>query len=173
MVPTFSVKKVSMSIHRFLKDIDEVLVCPFCQFPLTLSKHPQFKSLGLSGYNCFHCTVPGALAASGDKPYSRYSINVMEDVNIENRKFGQIIVAETFLIPIKDNKWYNVHNNLLKEQTNIVVVEPARQEHFYDGETIVGLAHIGTPVWFSLITNWNPEDQEATSEKIKTYMLFS
>lgn len=123
-----------MSVHRFVKEYGEVLVCPFCQFPLSINRHPQFETMGQVGYNCFRCIVNGALAASGDKPHSRYNIAVMENVQIADKNYGQIIMSENFIMPIEDNRWYNVYNNLAKEQTNIVIVEPARPEHFYDGE---------------------------------------
>ncbi len=162
-----------MNLNRFVKAKGEVLTCPFCMFPLTFNDHQTYVTQGRLGYDCFHCTVPGARGLN-DKPYSRYSISVMEDVPVtQNICYSQVIFTEAFAIHLKDNKWYHVYNNLLKEQTNIVVVEPARPEHFYEGETVAGLIHVTNPLWFPLIDTWDPTDQEATLSKIKTYILFS
>ncbi len=161
-----------MNLDRFIRPEGEVMTCPFCQSPLTINDSPRFREHGVVGYDCFECVVPGAHGMN-DKPYSRYNIAVMEKVQFVDGSLKQIITIETFVIPIKENKWYNVHNNIIKEQTNIVIVEPAREEHFYPGEKVTGLVHIGNPVWFPLIDTWNPHDQEATLSKIKTYMLFS
>lgn len=157
-----------MAANRLFKEKDEVLTCPFCNKPLTKNEHPLFKQQGQLGYDCFNCIVPGARSMN-DKPYSRYSVAVNEELLV----VGQFIMNEAFVIHIKDNQWYNVYNNLAKEQTNIVMVEPARKEHFLEGETVAGLVHIGNPAWFPLINTWNPADQEATLSKIKTYLLFS
>lgn len=172
MALTFSGKRVLMNLNRFVRPRGEVLCCPFCMFPLTLNDHAFFSAQGRVGYDCFRCYVPNAKTIN-DKPFSRYSISVMEEVVVGGINCGQVIITETFVMHIQDNKWYNVHNNLLKEQTNISIVEPARKEHFYDHEKVSGLVHIGNIVWFPFIDTWNPSDQIGTLEKIKTYMLFS
>lgn len=157
-----------MPNSRYFKEKDEVLTCPMCKNPLTRNENPLFKQRTQVGYDCFSCIVPGANGMN-DKPYSRYSVAVSEEL----LHVGQFIMLETFVIPYKDNQWYNVYNNLAKEQTNIVLVEPARQEHFMEGEKVQGLVHVSNPAWFPLIDSWDPSDQEATLSKIKTYLLFS
>lgn len=165
-------KKVSMNLNRFLRGKGEVLCCPFCMYPLTVNDHPFFSHQGRVGYDCLKCYVNEAQTIT-EKPYSRYSISVMENVSINSHMIGQIIITETFVMHIADNKWYNVHNNLIKQQTNISIVEPARKEHFYDEEKVSGLVHIGDVVWFPFIDTWDLTDQNGTFDKIKTYMLFS
>lgn len=161
-----------MNLDRFIRPEGEVMVCPFCQFPLTVNDNPRFREHQVVGYDCFNCTVPGAHGLN-DKPYSRYNIAVMENVQFMDGSLKQIITIETFVMPYKENKWYNIHNNIIKEQTNIVTVEPAREEHMYPGEKPTGLVHIGRPIWFPLIDTFQPSDEEATLRKIKTYVLFS
>lgn len=156
-----------MASSRYFKEKDEVLTCPFCSKELTRSKHPWFKSQGYIGYNCFNCVVEGAKGAE-NQPYSRYMISILEEL----LPAGQLVAVETFLIHIKDDQYYNVHNNLPKQQTNIVAVEPAKKEHFLEGEEVTGMTHISEIAWFPLIDTWNPADQEATLSKIKTYLLF-
>lgn len=157
-----------MPNSRFVKEKDEILTCPFCKKPLTLNENKMFEERLQIGYDCLSCVVSEAKGIN-DKPYSRYSIAVSKEL----MHIGQVIMLETFVIPWKGNQWYNVYNNLAKEQTNIVMVEPARREHFYEGEAVVGLVHVGNPAWFPLIDTWDPSDQEATLSKIKTYLLFS
>jgi hypothetical protein len=156
-----------MPTSRFFKEKDETLTCPFCKTPLTHNVSHVFTQQSQKGYDCLNCVVPGAFGAN-DKPYSRYTVGV----SLELMAIGQFIMLETFVIHLKDNQWYNVYNNLAKEQTNIVLVEPARKEHFLEGEKVQGLVHVGNPAWFRLIDTWNPADQAATLEKIKTYLLF-
>lgn len=161
-----------MSLDSYLKAEGEVLICPFCQFPLTHNNSIMWKNKGQVGYDCFNCVVPEARTIS-EKPYSRYTIGVMENIHLsEDRVIGQIIAHETFVLPYKD-KWYNVHNSLVKDQTTIVMVVPTQQEHVYDNERPLGLVHVGNIVYFPLIHTWNLNDQEATLEKIRTYLLFS
>jgi hypothetical protein len=174
MVPISFDKKVLMNLDKFVKKKEHIFLCPMCSRPLTVNNHTAYLQRSQTGYDCFNCTVPGAITDTL-KPYSRYTIAVMKDIPInENVTFEQIIVHETFVVPYKEKQWYNVHNNLIKSQTIIALVEPARQEHIvYDGETPIGLVHVGNLIYFPFIDSWNLSDQEGTLSKIKTYLLFS
>jgi hypothetical protein len=161
-----------MNLRRFIRAKGEVIDCPFCQFPLSYIDHQYFKTQGQIGYRCLRCIVPGARTAN-DKPFSRYHVAVIEDFTTGTITFGQLIISESFVIHVEDNKWYNISNSLIKEQTAIAMVVPASKEHFFDGEKVAGLAYVSAQLYFPLIDSWEPWNKEATLEKIKTYILFS
>lgn len=162
-----------MNLGKFIRVKGEVFVCPFCQFPLTINDHPFYIMSGKLGYDCFRCIIPGV--KTGDEtPFPQYSISVMNDVPVnDDVLYDQFIMEETFRIYLEDGRWYNVHNSLLKEQTSIVLMEPARQQHFYTGDKVAGMVHVNNIVIFPFIDSWDLSDRAGTLTKIKTFLLFS
>jgi hypothetical protein len=162
-----------MSYDKNIKTKDYQHLCPFCSGPLTVNDNDYYSNHGQIGYECVNCSILDANTISG-KPFSRYNLGVMRDVALENGfVYEQVIIEETFYIHYKDNKWYNVTNNLAKGQTVMVVVEPMKPEHiFYVGEKPTGLVWVSDLVVLPFIDSWNLSDQEATLKKIRTYLLF-
>lgn len=136
-----------MSLDKYIKTEDHIHACPFCGKELAVNEDPYYKNKEQTGYECLHCIVPGVNTHSG-KSFSRYNIGVMKSVQSGEVVYGQIIVEETFYIHFKNNQWYNVSNNLSKNQTILVLTEPTRPEH------MGGLSEKGFGlVWFGL-ANW-------------------
>jgi hypothetical protein len=106
------------------------------------------------------------------KPFSRYNIGVMEDLQLGDIFVGQLIVTETFYIHHKDSQWYDVSNNLIKDQTALVLTTPTIKALSPYSETPLGLTWLGGVVILPFIDSWNPADEAGTLSKIKTYLLF-
>lgn len=166
-----------MNLDKFIKSKDYQHVCPFCDSVLTALDDIYFTNHGQKGYQCNTCYVPGVHTKSG-RPFSRYNIGVMENVQLGNSPVAnefapQIVVDETFYIHHQDNKWYNVHNDLAKGQTVMVLTEPMTEEHLvYVNEAPVGLVWITDLVVLPFIDSWNLSDESGTIGKIRTYLLF-
>jgi hypothetical protein len=162
-----------MNLSKWIKVKGHVFTCPFCQFPLTINDHPYFLMRGKLGYDCLRCVIPGVKTAA-DTPYPQYNISVMSDVPVSDDViYDQLVMEETFSIHVEGSRWYNVHNSLLREQTSIVLMEPARKEHFYDGDKVCGMAHVSQIMLLPFTDSWEPSDKVATLNKIKTFLLFS
>lgn len=100
----------------------------------------------------------------------------MKDVNLgDGRSFEQIIVSETFYLHVVDNDWYIVHNDLIKDQTAIVLAEPTTAEHvkIWKDEKPTGMIWKTQHTMLPFVDSWDLSDQKATLEKVKTYLLFS
>ena len=162
-----------MSLDKLIKCEDYIFTCPFCTKPLDIDDNEAYKNHGQVGYACSYCSVSNAETLSG-KPFSRYNLGIMKNIELGGKVLPQLIVDETFYIHYEDDKWYDVHNDLAKDQTLIVLVEPMRSHHvFYMAEKPAGLVWVGKLIILPFIDTWNLSDQEATLSKIKTYVLFS
>ena len=157
-----------MKLDHFVKDKDHIHICPFCSEKL-LNTYKSVKY-----FSCVKCVIPD-VKGNDDNPYSKYHRTVMKEVDIGNGKVcSQTIINETFFIHYTENKWYNVNNSLIKNQTTIVLTRPFSIEDIvYEDEiALVGMIWIGKLVLLPFIDSWNLADQEATLSKIKTYLLF-
>lgn len=152
-------------MKRFIKSLDHVNTCPFCKMNMHLNNSEYFKNKELIGYECINCSVPNAHTVSG-QPYSRYNIGVVKED-------FQYIMEETLFIFYKDNKWYNIHNNLNKYQTIVALTEPAREEHAMFGEKPIGLICVSGIIILPFIDSWNLSDEAETMEKLRTYLIFN
>jgi hypothetical protein len=164
-----------MNLDKYVKTKDFVHTCPFCNEPLGVSNNPQYKTNAQVGYECAKCCIPDAKTKSG-RPYSRYYRAIMENVDLGNgNTFDQVIINETFYMPHTDNRWYNVHNDLVKNQTAMVLTRPATKEDIYyedEKDGPLGLVWVGNLILLPFIDSWNLADQEGTISKIQTYILF-
>jgi hypothetical protein len=162
-----------MNLDKFVKSKGYQHSCPFCGTDLISIDDPYFGNRGQKGYACEVCFIEGVLTKSG-KPFSRYNIGVVENVDVgPHRILEQLIVDETFYIHHKENKWYNVHNDMVKSQTVMVLTEPMNESHiFYAGEIPIGLVWISDLVVLPYIDSWTLTDEAATISKIRTYLTF-
>ena len=162
-----------MNLDKFVKTKEYQHTCPFCGTALSHIDDPYFTNRGQQGYACDGCCIPGVNTKSG-KPFSRYNIGVLENVQTSSdRVIDQLIVDETFYIHHQDNKWYNVHNDMAKGQTVMVLTAPMQEEHlFYAGEQAVGLVWITDLVVMPYIDSWTLTDEVGTISKIRTYLIF-
>lgn len=163
-----------MGLDRLVKKKDEQHKCPFCDFVLIPNTDLRYAAQGQKGYKCANCYIPDVNTKSGES-FSRYYIGVVENVQIlDDSVLEQVVAVENFYTHYKDNQWYCVENNLIKDQTVIVMEEPAREEHvFYANEEPVGLVWVSELFLFPFIDTWDLSDEAGTLAKIRTYILFS
>lgn len=167
-----------MSYQHLVRKKNEKLVCPFCHQELVRIINPYFSRQNQSGFECKNCSVPCANTLSG-QPFSRYNIGVYENLEYfqedEVIKVDRLIVEETFFIYTgKDNKWYNVSNNIIKEQTTVVLATPTTKEHLGNlTEEPVGMAWISKLAILPFVSSWDLKDESATLKKLATYLIFS
>ena len=162
-----------MNTDKFIKSKDYKHTCPICKVELSVITEDYFTKSGMVGYECSQCFVPKVKTKSG-RQFSRYNIGVMEDLQVDqDKKLDQVISQETFYLHFKDDRWFQVHNNLRKDRTLMVLTRPMElSDVVYDGEEAVGVIWIKDIVHFPFIDSWNLADQAATLSKIKTYLLF-
>lgn len=163
-----------MKLDRLLKSKLHQHLCPFCIQPLTEIKDNYFTARCQIGYECSHCFVPNVKTKSG-KSYSRYNIGVMLDV--QTNGYGivdRVIVSETFYVHRDADFWYRVHNDLIKNQTLIVLEEPMRHDHiYYAGDEAFGMvwAGSGAPEILPFVV-WTPENEASLLPKVRTLLTF-
>ena len=162
-----------MNTDKFIKDKNYKHTCPFCTAELKEIPGTHFVKNDMYGYECGQCSIPLVQTRSG-KPFSRYNIGVMKDIQLEGHPvIEQLIVEETFFIRYKDDQWFQVHNNLKKNQTLMVLTRPMEEADVIKyGEKPAGVVWLKDIVYLPFIESWNPADEEATLSKIKTYLLF-
>ena len=167
-----------MNPDKFIKDKDFVHTCPFCDKEMAVSQNPQYKGPVPDGYECRNCFVPNVKTKSG-LPFSRYIRVTMENVRLSEEKLlEQIIVLENFYMPTKvEDEWFNVVNDSIKSQTVVALMRPAVQEDYpYKDDVPLGMVPVAythsSYVFLPFVDSWNLADQEATSSKLQTYLMF-
>lgn len=161
-----------MNVDKFIKGKDHKHTCPICNVELSVIPGDHFTKSGMVGYECSQCFVPDVRTKSG-KPFSRYNIGVVENLRVdEDKVLEQVVSEETFYVHFKRGQWFQVHNNLRKGQTMMVLTRPMElADKVYDDEPI-GVVWIKDIVHLPFIDSWNLADEEGTVSKIKTYLLF-
>jgi hypothetical protein len=173
---------IDILTSRLVKNKNHEHCCPFCGNVLGVCADQYFSNQNKMGFECITCYVPNVNTKSG-KPFSRYNIGVFQDVELlEGIVLEQMIAEETFYMHNKDDEWFNVHNNILKDQTTIVIVAPMTVENWVVnpnlwignfGNRLYGMTWKSKLEVLPFIDSWDLSNEKATLEKIKTLMTFA